>query len=139
MDTLEFARGELDELLNEEAQIEFRLKEIRGRSEILRKAVLGLSALIGEDAEEESLGITDAIRGVVERRKEFMVSPMSVRGLLRSADFPVSKYKNALAVIHTTLKRLEEQGEVRPIEKDGKTYYQWIERETAITDDDIPF
>ena len=60
-----------------------------------------------------------------------------VRFRLKSEGFLIEKYQNPLAVIHTTLKRLEEQGEVETIKKDGKTFYKWVDREE--TKHDIPF
>ena len=41
-------------------------------------------------------------------------------------------------MIHTTLKRLENQSEVKAIEKNGKTFYKW-DGPREITRDDIPF
>ena len=134
--TLDGIRSELEDLLNQESELERRLTETRGRSEALGKSAQALAGLLGEYEEEESVGITDAIRKIVGYG-EYVWQPIAVRDRLQREEFPLDKYQNPLAVIHTTLKRLEGQGEVKAVEKNGKIYYKWIEPE--ITDDDIPF
>ena len=133
---LEAARTELESLLGEETMLERRLVENRARSEALKETVVSLATLIGEELEEESIGITDAIRDVL-KGSDRSFRPTVVRNYLKRGDFPLDKYKNPLAVIHTTLKRLEQQDEVKTGESDGKTYYQW--NKDALTEDDVPF
>ena len=99
---LEEARTELESLLNEETKLEARLAENRVRSEALRETVISLATLIGEELDEESIGITDAIRGVLNSSDKFF-RPTAVRNCLKREGFPLDKYKNPLAVIHTTL------------------------------------
>ena len=53
---LEAARTELEGLLNEEGLLERRLRNVRTRTEALRETVLSLSALVGEETEEDSIG-----------------------------------------------------------------------------------
>jgi hypothetical protein len=132
--TLDTAKAEFDNLLEEEARLEARLAAIRERAEVLRKTIMSVGDLLGEDREPESVGITDAIRSVLQNKVDMFFSPRGVRSHLQKNDFPLDNYKNVLAVIHTTLKRLEDQGEVVPSVKDGKTYYRWANK-----DEDIPF
>ena len=134
--TLDGIRSELEDLLNQESEFERRLTETRWRYEALGKAAQALAGLLGEDEEEESVGITDAIREIL-RSGEHIWQPIAVRNRLQREKFPLEKYQNPLAVIHSTLKRIEGQGEVKAVEHDGKIYYKWIVPE--ITDDDIPF
>ena len=133
--TLEAAKAEYDGLLEEEGKLEARLAYIRERAEVLRKTIISVGDLLGEDREPESIGITDAIRTVIKGRSDAIFSARGVRASLQQANFPLANYKNVLAVIHTTMKRLEEQGEIEPVVRDNKTYYKWIQK----TDDDIPF
>ena len=58
-------RSELEDVLNEELKIERQLRKLRARSEALGKASQCLARLVGEDREEESIGITDAIRKIL--------------------------------------------------------------------------
>ena len=137
-ETLDGIRAELEGLLNEELKLELRLRKIRERSEALGKAAQGLAGLVGEDEEEESIGITDAIRVILRDGSDHIWKPTVVRHHLKKEEFPLEKYQNPLAVIHTTLKRLEGQGEVTTVEKSGKTFYKWI-NPAEVSDDEIPF
>jgi hypothetical protein len=136
-DTLEAARDEMDSLLREEAEINSRLSVIRQRTEVLRKTIISIGDLLGEDREPETVGITDAIRKVLKGKIEAFFSPIGVRVHLKNSGFPLDSYKNVLAVIHTTLKRLEDQGEVEVMHDNNRTLYRW--NEAAIRDEDIPF
>ena len=136
--TLDGMREELERILHEELKLERRLKRVRERSEALGKAAQGLAGLIGEEEEEESIGITGAIREILRDGSNHTWQPRTVRHQLRRAEFPLEKYQNPLAVIHTTLKRLEGQGEVKTAKRAGKTYYEWIVPK-EVTDDEIPF
>jgi hypothetical protein len=142
IDSLEAAKTEMEALLGEQTQTEQRLSYISGRLQVLKKTILSLGELLGEEFEPEAVGITNAIRKVLrnaqDERGSYM-SPIGVRNALQKTDFPLSEYKNALAVIHTTLKRLEDQNEVESTTwSNGKSAYRW-NRSAEITDEDIPF
>jgi hypothetical protein len=64
------------------------------------------------DNAEPELGFTDAVRKVFENTKDHLHHPVSVRDELKKMGFPLAKYKNPLASIHTILKRLVDQGEL---------------------------
>ena len=138
-DSLDAAKTEMETLLGEQTQIEQRLSYIEGRLQSLRKTVLSLGELVGEEFEPQTVGITEAIRKILRDAHDgrgLYMSPTGVRNALQKDSFPLSDYKNALAVIHTTLKRLEEQSEIESTTgKNGKAFYRWRE----ITDEDIPF
>jgi hypothetical protein len=141
-DSLEAAKTEMEALLIEQTQIEQRLAHIVSRLQVLRKTILSLGELLGEEFEPETIGITEAIRKVLrdaqDERGSF-ITPIGVRNALQKSGFPLSEYKNALAVIHTTLKRLEDQDEVETTTwSNGKVAYRW-NRSREITDEDIPF
>ena len=138
-ETLDAIRTELEDVLNKESELERQLREARERSEGLEKAAQGLAGLVGEDQEEESIGITAAIREILKSDSERSWAPRIVRLHLKREEFPIGRYQNPLAVIHTTLRRLEGQGEVEAIKKNGKTFYKWIDSEGLISDDAIPF
>ncbi len=136
-ETLEVARSEMDDLLKEEIDLGSRLAIVRGRIEVLRKTIISIGDLVGEDREAETIGITDAIRAVLKAKSDAFFSPIAVRSSLRNSSFPLDNYKNVLAVIHTTLKRLEDQNEVTAITENSKTFYKW--NESLIRDEDIQF
>jgi hypothetical protein len=143
-DSLDAAKTEMEELLTEQTSTEQRLQYIASRLEVLRKTVLSLGELLGEQYEPEAIGITKAIRNVMREMQDdrgSYISPITVRNALQKGGFPLGEYKNALAVIHTTLKRLDDQGEVESHTwNSGRTSYRWNKaRDGEITDDDIPF
>ena len=78
-ETLDGIRSELEDILTEEFKIEHRLRKLRERSEALGKASQGLAGLLGEDQEEESIGITDAIRKILRDGCNHMWKPTAVR------------------------------------------------------------
>ena len=140
-EALEAARTEFEELSNEESRLEDRLQENRKRQVGLKKSIESLTVLVGEETDERTVGITAAIREVLrslfEEKPKSGFTPTGIRTHLQQRGFQIDAYKNPLAVIHTTLKRLADQNEIKTWEKDDKTYYRWLEPE--ITDDDIPF
>jgi|SRR5271157_2696696 len=140
-DSLEAAKTEMEELLSEQTQVEQRLAYIVDRRQVLQKTILSLGELLGEEFEPETVGITQAIRKVLKDSsddKGSFMSPVGIRNILQKDGFPLSDYKNALAVIHTTLKRLEDQREVESMTgTNGKAYYRW--NKANITGEDIPF
>lgn len=136
---LEAAKSEMEELLEEQADLERKLSAIGIRLDELRKISLSIGELLGEDYAPEAIGITDAIRKVLAAEDPGRYSSaIAVRGLLQKDGFKLDEYKNALAVIHTTMKRLEDQGELESISRGGKAYYR-VKEKTKITDEDIPF
>ena len=139
-EAFEDVQSELEDLLEEDSGLADRRGEIKYRTERLRKTGESLGWLLGENVSAEAIGLTDAIRELLKENRDDWYSAIDVRRLLREKEFPVDDYKQPLAVIHTTLKRLQEQGEIKPGERGGKTFYKWDGRlEVGITDDDIPF
>jgi hypothetical protein len=70
-------------------------------------------------------GLTDACRLVLKGAGHPM-TPMEVRDRLEAIGFDLSKYSNAVAGIHTVLKRLHEARELRFVElSSGRFAYEW--------------
>jgi hypothetical protein len=63
------------------------------------------------------LGLTDACRMVLRSSGQSLTA-IEVRERLRAFGFDLEKYANALAAIHTVLKRMAESGELAPAEAD---------------------
>jgi len=63
------------------------------------------------------MGLTEACRMVL-RSAGSPLTPIEVRERLRSFGFDLDKYANALAAIHTVLKRMTESGELGSAEVD---------------------
>lgn len=73
-----------------------------------------------------TMGITDLSREIL-KETFFPMTAGQVREKLEARKLDLSRYQNPLAVIHTVLKRLVRNGEVRIVPQErGKKAYQWI-------------
>lgn len=123
---VEDARAEIEAL-------EIRREDIEKRIAQLKRVVLAGEPLSQPEytgladtlvRELEAQGITDACREALRGSGKFM-SPLEVRALLEAKGLDLSKQKNAMASIHTVLKRLKEKGEViSRTGTDGGTLYR---------------
>ena len=118
------ARAELEDIFEEESRMEKRREEMERRKEILIKMMKTIGQFLGKDMGKEQ-GLTDAIREILSERIKVGRTPASIRNRLREMEFDIDSYSNPLAVIHTTLKRLTKQGEVKVKRRDGgrRVYY----------------
>lgn len=134
MKALEENYKALLKLRHERAQAEQSLAEIDERIAKITPKVIGLAALVDEVPEDSelgqflietaSMGITDAVRTVL-RSTPGLMQPLDVRNALIRMGVNLRDYKNQLAVIGSTLKRLEESGEVVKSTPQGKPWYSW--------------
>ena len=127
---LESARVEFHALLDQRAEIEQRITR-------LRNTIQGLEALVGEkDSSEEDaavtekMGLSDAIRKIVDVAKR-PIKPTEIRDVLVTSGFDPGAYANLLTVVHNTLARLERQHQVQEIRIDGDVlgWVPWPERQ----------
>ena len=79
-------------------------------------------------------GLTDACRTVL-RNAGTAMTPAEIRDRLIAIGCDLSVYSNALAAIHTTLKRLAEAGELRTAAEvpPGKVGYLWVRSPNTAT------
>jgi predicted nuclease with TOPRIM domain len=131
--------GELTALLNERRELESMLVLIERRLDKLRHAALSLGEICGETIETinsrwpglfpdnalENAGLTGAVREVLCDNRGQYLSPVHIRELLKEMGFDTGRYKNALASIHTVLKRLLAQKAVVDVTNEGKVLYKW--------------
>ena len=101
---LEAAVREYEALGEQRQQIDRRLAE-------LAQTLSTLSRLCGI-VPTVSVGLTDACR-LVLRGAGLPMTPTEVRERLKSFGFDLARYTNDLAAVHTTLKRLNDAGELR--------------------------
>ena len=73
-----------------------------------------VSAFVGGRPGKRMIKFTDAVRLVLQQNRNVAVTPPDIRDGLTNLGFQFSKYRQPLTPIHNCLKRLEEQGEVRP-------------------------
>ncbi|QNI37295.1 hypothetical protein [Edaphobacter albus] len=126
------------ELTDRRATLEAELSDINTQIGHLNEIMSHLAPLAGVPAKENlaTLGITDAIRWVMEKSKERM-APKDVHDELREKGFDMSTLSAPMASIYKILARLAGSSTpeiLREKEEDGKVFYRWIEKS-----DDIPF
>jgi DNA-directed RNA polymerase subunit F len=118
------AMKELGELLEKRVALERRITK-------LRQGIASLDALILDEDETPSefmqelseVGITDACRNALKVATSPR-TPIEVRDWLDNSGYALSE--NALAAIHTILKRLAVNGEAETVvNAKGKVAYQW--------------
>lgn len=127
---LETAREELADMFREKEELETRIAR-------QQRKVAALAILSDESEDTDDLfalglgGLTSACRSVFRASTTKFLTPVEIRDRLRQLQFPIHEYKNILASIHNTLKRLEAKGEVRVKIRDvreehDESVYQWI-------------
>lgn len=107
-------------------------KLLQQRIARLKQTIASLDALIeGEETasewkQSEQIGITDACRQALKVANSPRTA-IEVRDWLANSGYELSEQENALASIHTVLKRLVKAGEAAPgTNADGKATYEWI-------------
>ncbi|MDQ2975900.1 MAG: hypothetical protein M3R69_10895 [Acidobacteriota bacterium] len=130
------ALQELTELLAELENIEQRRDEIDSRVADVKKGVLALGSLCGEQPWVKypdlfpdmslfaSAGLTPSIRTILSRPPADWVTPVGVRDALKDVGYQ-GKSTNVLPSVHTVLKRLVDAGEVESDSREGRTWYRW--------------
>ncbi|HEX8494808.1 MAG TPA: hypothetical protein VF658_18340 [Pyrinomonadaceae bacterium] len=123
-----------DELDNEREEIDTRIGQVR-------EGVIALAPLCNVNPYvaypelfpdlQADIGLTDAIRSVLQLSSQSFLTPVGVRTGLKEAGFDISK-KSILPSIHTVLKRLAKNGEVETEDRDGKTVYKWKVQGTKV-------
>ena len=112
--------------------LEIKREAINKRIAHLKQAILVAQSLAKDSdtysaltVEIDVVGITDSCREVLKASDKWM-SPLAVRSALESKGLDLSKQRNAMASIHTVLKRLKAQGDaVSGTASDGGTIYKW--------------
>jgi hypothetical protein len=119
------AAKELDDLLEQRTALDKRIAR-------LKQTLLSLHALTDDTFAEEVqaghvadvIGITDACRNALKVANSPRTA-VEIRDWLEDSGYDLSDQANALASIHTVLKRLVLSKEAEPVKRDGKTAYQW--------------
>ena len=119
--TQEEYRAALAAAIAEYEQLGAERRRIDDRLAQLSQTIGTLNKLLGYQP-SVPLGLTDAIRIVM--RSGVPMTPVEIRDRLNAIGFDVSKYVNDLAAVHTILKRLNDNGELRFIPREaGKHQY----------------
>lgn len=128
----------LEDRLKEQSNVSIRLSELETEIEAFRNSLEGLNAVLGESSTKQTIGISDAIRAFLKEKAPSYYSPVNLRNRLKESGFPMEDYKQPLAVIHTTLKRLEAQGDIESYISNGRPVYH-ATKKLIDADNEIPF
>ena len=120
---LDAAVREYERVSAEHAATEARLAQ-------LQQSIATLTKLCGFEPTVQ-FGLTDACRMVLRNANEPLTA-LEIRDRLIAIGLDMDRYSNALASIHTVLRRLHEAGELverdRAIETDPRTAYAYVVR-----------
>jgi hypothetical protein len=123
------SRKLLAELLQEREELEVQIAK--------QRQMVAALAVLCDDKRSKTMheidfgGITESCRAALRAAGPRGLTPPELRTSLRRMNFPVDDYSNALATIHSVLKRLESYKEVRVAIHDrheGRdlSVYQWV-------------
>lgn len=116
---LDAAVREYEQVSAEHAALEARLAQ-------LKQSIAALTRLCGYEPTVQ-LGLTDACRMVL-RNADGPLTALEVRDRLTAIGLDLGRYSNALASIHTVLKRMHDAGEVSARDREdvqAKTAYMY--------------
>jgi predicted RNA-binding protein YlqC (UPF0109 family) len=121
---LDKAHARLRELLDQREQLQITIAKQRLR-------IAALMSLAEQNEEIDQVvgmtlgGLADACRTALRSAAFDSLTPMQVKDRLAQLGFSVEHYRNVMAAIHTTLKRLADTGEVVSMRRGDETTYQW--------------
>jgi hypothetical protein len=123
MTATEYRRA-LDAAIAEYESLGEQRRDIDQRLSALAQTISTLSRLCGI-VSNVPWGLTDACRTVL-RNAGGPMTPVEVRDRLAGIGVDLSRYSSGLAAVHTTLKRLNEAGEIRFVGNwGGKRAFVW--------------
>lgn len=110
--------------------------EIEGQIDTLRIALASILKISNAEVEDYVLsdlpsGISAACIAIFKYADKPLTAVEIRDGLIQMNFAGVNEYKNLLATIHTTLKRMEKKGWIITKDKGGKTGYVWNESQHA--------
>jgi hypothetical protein len=107
------AKAHMERCREELGKVNSRKIELEIEVAKLRETVIALGRMFGEQFDEaDELGLTDAIRQIFMAQPQTYLTAQNVRDRLEFLGFSLEKYGNALASIHTVIKRLVEKDEI---------------------------
>jgi hypothetical protein len=134
-ESLKAAKAELAALQHELGGCLKHQEELEKKIAAVRQMITGFSDALGEQfVEEDSLGLTDAIRQAF-RTSGSPMTPTDVKGRLETLGYDTSKYGNMMASVHSVINRLVKQGQIRGVGAlGGKPAYQWSGPSPSVED-----
>src|SRR5271169_3115437 len=125
-DDLNEARRELAALREQREQLEIKIAQEQERVAALAK--LCNEADIEDLTGIEGSGLTEACRTALRTAPQRGLSVDGIVSMLEFLGFPIQEYKDAEAVVHTTVTRIEKNGEVESVTlPSGKRGWKWVQ------------
>jgi hypothetical protein len=145
MDTKDFEKtwfelsGEQAQLMDRRSELENELTDVRKKIAHLDQVLDHLAPLADLPWTDEivGLGITDAIRRVVQQSSE-RLSAKDVQQKLADKGFDLSDLSAPMASIYKILSRLEESNEIEREKEGSKVFFKW-RGATRVSNEEIPF
>lgn len=78
----------------------------------------------------QELGITDAIRAILGGSQTHMTAPQ-IRNALADRGYDVDRFASILTVIHNTIKRMDDQGEIFNVQDPSGRFLGWMYKRLA--------
>jgi hypothetical protein len=129
--------GERLSLISRRTDLETELIEVRNKLLHLEEALNHLAPLANLTSEIAGLGITDAIRLVLQSSDD-KLSAQDIRQQLSDGGFDLGQLTAPMASIYKVLSRLEESKEVEKEKEGTKVFYRW-KTTSPMSDEDIEF
>lgn len=117
---LDGMRKELETALEQQEEIEQKIAQ-------LKQGILSIAPLAKEPMNDQwmtaivSVGITESIREILRATYPNRLSPVEIKEQLKSKGQDLKDHKNVMASIHSTLKRMLDNREIRTNDE-GLTY-----------------
>lgn len=129
MNPLESIENEIAELVVERVNIDRKLAVLKDAKKVLEQVYgqpLKPIPSIEQFVEAADVGITDAVRGAFRLNAIHNLTPLQVRDVMTVHGFNLSKYTNAMAVIHQVISRLLDAQEIEgPFQQGNEKTYKW--------------
>jgi hypothetical protein len=122
-EALDKARQDLGDALCKRDECDRKVAALQTTIDVLSSLLESFEQSIGQPQPEitvpDGAGISDAIRLVFKQSSGNLTAPL-IRDRLSDAGFDITGYASILSVIHNTVKRMDDQGEILKITRSGR-------------------
>jgi predicted RNA-binding protein YlqC (UPF0109 family) len=120
------------EIASKRKELGVRLLEVEAMEDQiigLQQTAAGLAKTLGEQyIAEDELGLTDAIRRAFKQNYLRDFTALEIKPELESMGHDLGRYGNAMASIHSVIKRIQDKDIKQTGSRGGKPCYRWIQK-----------